>query len=104
VIFTEYANNRSLTNFFSLKSYQNSENKFPISNLSDKSVFFFSIENPLTESQLLSQPSSISSSPTKGTTKISHVVLLSAERVAKTKSGIKRTYFDWGDGDDFIIK
>jgi hypothetical protein len=55
----------------------------------------------------LSQPSSSSSSsstPTKCTTKISHIVPLSAVLAAKTKTGIKTAYFDRRDGDDFIIK
>jgi hypothetical protein len=61
-------------------------------------------KNDDTSSSSLSQPSSISSSPTKGTTKISHVVLLSAAWGAKTKSGMKTAYFDCLNGDDFIIK
>jgi hypothetical protein len=51
-----------------------------------------------------SSNSSSFSTPEKGTTKISHIVLLSAAWAAKTKSGIKTAYFDRRDGEDFIIK
>jgi hypothetical protein len=64
-------------------------------------------EDDDSSSSSLSQPSSSSpssSSTTKGTTKISHVVLLSVAWAAKTKSGIKTPYFDCRDGDDFIIR
>jgi hypothetical protein len=61
-------------------------------------------EDDDSSSSSLSQPSSNPSSPTKITTKISHVVLFSAAWAAKTKSGIKTAYFDRRDGDDFIIK
>jgi hypothetical protein len=50
-------------------------------------------EDDDSSSSSLSQPSP-SSSPTKGTTKISHVNLLSAAWAPKTKSGIKTAYFD----------
>jgi hypothetical protein len=54
-------------------------------------------------SSSLSQYSS-NSRFTKGTTKISHVVLLSAAWAAKINKGIKPAYFKHRNSDNFIIK
>jgi hypothetical protein len=45
-----------------------------------------------------------SSTPTKSTENISHIILLSVVWAAKTKSGVKTGYFDRRDSSDFIIK
>jgi hypothetical protein len=91
------------TEYYIVYGFENMEE--PLNN-NDENITIEREDDDSSSSSLsqFSSSSSSSSSPAKGTTKISHIVLLSAAWAAKTKSGIKTAYFNRRDGDDFIIK
>jgi hypothetical protein len=98
--FTDQMNKIKPTEYYIVYDFETVEK--PLNN-NNKNITIYRKDHDTSSSSLF-QPSSSSSNPTQNTTKISHVVLLSAVWAAKIKSGIKTTYFDRRDGDDFVIK